>query len=330
MVTVKDTRRTELEQRYGISGVAGAPKTLREVRFKADYSDTVELTYDVAAKHLELPDVEGDRKLRQDWVEDYLRRVDRGTFLWGNVELVTILCREDNITYRGNGQHCCWVRLFVAKDNPKWGPKVRRTHYVVKTIEEMRELYTIFDRQHVRTPQQVINARLFNSDEFTGVARRKIASLVAGYRQWRWASWDEKKKVGTVDTACDQIQSKHPELARKVADILGEKPDDNKHLWRAATIGAMFATYEKNSVASVDFWNAVKVGAGLQQNDPQWRLREFLKDAVVSVHSKSKARPVDTEDMLRACINCWNNWRRGDQMPQSVRIQFKTRPVAHG
>ena len=93
--------------------------------------------------------------------------------------------------------------------------------------------------------------------------------------------------------------------------VFGEAKNP-KFMMRRAVFAAMFRAYDRNRKDAEYFWTAIRDGEGLVKNDPQYLLREFLKESSVSRGrgaSSSKELVTDHEIIYR-CIQAWNLWRR--------------------
>ena len=77
-------------------------------------------------------------------------------------------------------------------------------------------------------------------------------------------------------------------------------------------------TFNKVVSKSVEFWTPIYDGLNLDsKNDPRYRLKEYLERTVSQC--RTGRHDIGTlvktqEDIYRACIACWNHWRRGEEL----------------
>src|SRR5688500_1830871 len=79
--------------------------------------DSVELTPELAKELLAMPAFIGERPMRKRHVGNLVHNMQRGTFRWEWVTIITCRCTEPHngkpkgATFRMNGQHTCSARL---------------------------------------------------------------------------------------------------------------------------------------------------------------------------------------------------------------------------
>jgi len=330
-----DERTVALAQKFEVGPRSPMQKETKKCKYTPDFQGAVKMTKDFCCQLLELPSITGERVLNEAWVEHLRTQARLGLFLWGDVNLVT--CEIKGVKYRLNGQHCCWMRIFEYEDEG-YAPEVRTSHYVVKNIEDARELYAIIDQGRKRAAQQQLNAKLYDSRAFPKdlVSRQALGRLSEGYRLWTWPDSHARRQINTM-MLTDIMAKNHVSLSHQIAAILGRVGTATcRHLWRSPCVGAMYATFEQNPIESVKFWTAVKTGLGFKNNhEPAYRLREYLMShgSIPSrnLGSKDKVAVTGIEEIFRACIYMWNAYRRGDEVRQAPRITTpgEKRPHVH-
>lgn len=282
-------------------------------------------TKELATQHLQLPTFVAERPLRDLHVEYLIGAAKRGEFHGEWVQLSEAMCIYDGIVRRLNGQHTCWMRQYLPDD---WDCTVELLRYEVDTPEEFRRLYASHDRGGVRTNAHVANARLFGTEDFAGCSQDELRLIVQGFTAWTGTAG--KKKV-SMDEIADLLAREHNKTAKLVHRVLNHckvyPGGEGAHLRRAALIGAMFMTVQKNFESSLNFWKQVADGLGAtSKDDPPFRLRDFVLKNPRGREKGTAQVSVTQEDLLRVAISAWNHWRKEEKMKQ---IRFlETRPAA--
>lgn len=283
-------------------------------------------TTSLAYKIGDCPDVPWERGLSQTHCDFLAREMKNGTFIPEDVRLVVCDCLEDGKTYRINGQHTCYARVeYMPKD---WQPWVRLLTFRVDTQEQLRELYSRYDRGRSRTTGNVIVARTFRTDEFPEMSSRSLKQMANGLRMFLWL--EKEHRNHPIDEVADLMLTQYTDQVRKVNDIIGVRNKYSSHLSRSSVIAALFATVEKSHRGSIEFWTAVRDGEGLTKRSPQLALRDYLQSSSVSYGRGAGRRvTVSREAMYRACIYAWNKWRMNREMSYIRTTDQGDRPKVH-
>lgn len=278
-------------------------------------TDSVELTKEYATEILELADFPGERPLRQRHVDRMLDAMRRGTFRWEWVSLITCRCKESvgdkpaGTLFRMNGQHTCWARIDL--DSRARAP-VKMLRYTAQTEQDVRQLYASIDRGAARTKAHVIGSYLIDTDEFTGIKKKTLSVVAAGMARWLWESKDQRMRYDGDDIAFLML-TEHLVVCQTVCKFMNIlRENDHRHLFRAPVAAAMLAMFSKVPTKAAEFWQTVADGTGFErQDDARLRLRNYLMTTGVDVGRGSKMdHTVDQETMYRACLTCWNAWRK--------------------
>jgi len=299
--TYKSNKRVAQEVTYDVTSLGKGLELKRRRKLEFNYSAAHTLL-----EHEEFP---GDRKLKQSHVDHLIRVMKRGTFRPEWVTLIT--CQLAGKTYRMNGQHTAWARLEMPED---WPCPVQLLEYEAETEEDVRTLYSSIDRGSPRNRSNIMDSYLAGSEEYDGVKRTTLKYMPQGFMLWFWPTPTERQKHDADDVAF-LLKTDQYDLARKVCSFLDKlSVRENKHVFRAAVIAAMFATFKKAPQIAVEFWGPVSDGTGMQaKGDPRLKLRnELMRTAVDSGGgSRSEKKRVTAEYMYRLCINAWNAYRDG-------------------
>lgn len=299
------------EELYDISELGDgivAPKRRTEnftVKFAANFLDSYSEFW--------VNDEKIDRKLSDSHVQYLAREMVSNNFRWEYVNFV--LASVDGHTYRLNGQHTAWARL-LAED---WGLPdanypIQVLRYECPTIQDARRLYASIDRGRPRGQGLVVNSHLLGTEEFAGFKAATLRLMAQGMGVWLWENLSDRTVHGGDDRAYLLLKDHH-KVAKEVGRFIQEsRAADFKHMKRAPSVGAMFATFQRAPQIAGDFWGVIRDGIGLSdKGDPRWLLREYLKNSVMTANAKrsanSDAAAVSQEEIYRACIHAWNAHR---------------------
>jgi hypothetical protein len=290
----------------------------------------VSLTPQAAEQFLALETFPGERKRSASHAQFLFDEYKAGRFVWDHVILATAKLRDK--TYHVNGQHTCLMRVATdEKGNaviPESTPiEVRRVDYKVSNEDQLRALYGVFDRNVTRTPSQVLKSLLAGRPGMEDVPDATINALGAGLRLWKWGSLPAGfKRTGPFDIA-NAVLDNHRELFATVAEFFRAHQASFPQVKRASVGGALFATFDKDPKAAQEFWMGVCEGLNLLSlNDPRRKLRERIQNSLQRVERSVPKRGehiMSAEDVYRACLQCWNKWRRGEQVEQIRPIGYR-------
>jgi hypothetical protein len=234
--------------------------------------------------------------------------------------------------YRLNARHTMLATISYARNvDPKFEMEVKRQHYACKTYADLRILYANIDRNHARTPSNVIRAYLKDSEEFGRYTDDLIKAASEGFALWLWPTHHERRNNGP-DKRAYLMQTEYTNLIHNVCKFLGEsKHKDYRFLWRAGVVGAMFATYNLGVSASTEFWRSIREAVGFKRSrelppketggratflhDPRRLLRDNL--TLVSVSDRGgtrKRRKASSEDLYRWSAYAWNAYQSKEMM----------------
>ena len=307
----KTLEETTMSGQY--NAVEDRPEVLKVMglgdRLKLVQTRKMDFTVEEAHKVLQHEEFPGDRTLRNGHVDYLISAMMRGTFHpeWVNL----VICKFDGKTYRMNGQHTAWARIYMDKG---YSCPVTMLEYTAKSMEDMRILYSSIDRSSPRSKGDVIKSYLAGTPEFEGVKAQTLRVAPQGFAVWFWKSKHERNQHDGDDIAF-LIKTEHYDLTMKVCGFMDRHSTrDCKHILRAAVVGAMFATFNKAPQIAMEFWGPVANGTGIEKTgDPRLKLRnELIRVAVdVGTGSQSDKKKVSQEYMFRQCVGAWNAYREG-------------------
>lgn len=291
----------------------------------------VVLNAELAQKYLELPVYEVERDAREPHVQVLVDAMNNQTF---NAHLVILATAElDGTIYKVNGQHTSWAVWLMNGVKPGYALTVRELHYRVANGDELRALYSSFDRNLVRTNAHATAVLTTNTPELAGLAPSVLKRIVPGLKLWLYPESHVRERLSANQVAT-LMRRTYAQQCHAVGKFVasGRLP----HMFRAPVIAAQLATFDVDPEQAVEFWDVIATGLNLDsQADPRWRLRELLQTTRLSntrnaVFSGGRLpsgalRLLNAESMYRCCIVAWNKWRTGESMSTALRAP-KERP----
>jgi hypothetical protein len=266
------------------------------------------LNAELAATLLELTEVPFERPLNDVHVAYLQRAMLRGSFMAERVQLCRAKCKENGKSYRINGQHTCWAVYEQPKDTKPLALKVQMYYYTCETVDDIRKLYSTFDRNLTRSMNTVIKTYLLGRPGFEEFGPTLLNRVSSGFSAWRWEDMNQARQFDGEARAAMMLDTYREVTIRVCTYLNAIKPSkDTKHIFRGPVIAAIFETMNKAVTASREFWDGVVQGVGFDtKNDPRLKLRNYLCDHALTAKSKKSS---NTEDMYRTCILAWNAWR---------------------
>ncbi|MFA5767054.1 MAG: hypothetical protein WC919_03975 [Candidatus Paceibacterota bacterium] len=288
----------------------------REIGGSIDILKRIEivLTREKASEFLALKEFIAERSIKTQHVADLQKQMSRGLFRPEFVTVSTAYCQEDKQTYRLNGQHCCWAVFNLPSNfNPEY--KINLIHYKCKTIDDVRILYSIIDRNLPRSTTTVVNSILFGRPGYEKYDQKVLNLVVAGFSTWKWESYKERTKFD-IDAKCHIMDTEYHQLTHQIMDFYHEYGQNRRHIRRASVAAAMFETFQKCAADAERFWESVVTGVGFEsRKDPRLKLKEYLDQNWVCMRggSDTSKKAVGQEEMYRKCIKAWNKFRNGEE-----------------
>ncbi len=316
--------------------VNNTPPVADALKFKRVTDGMVNFTKRRAFEFLELETFLGERDIRQTHVQHLLNEWHSGRFHWDGVTLASCILWENiapgaepkKHVYRINGGHTAWMRVSIpdGAEPLKPVPNVREIVYSVENEAQLRALYSVWDQGAMRTPGHITKALLVGSDVMAGMASSNIGPLSAGFRIWRWENYNERCSKGIPSEVVALLQGQYATLFPVVARYLQIHYKDALFVKRAATVAAMFATFEKAPQDAPTFWDPVCTGLGLDVHmDPRYQLRRYMDS---HGHTMQKGKdPVGQEEMFRVAVQAWNRWRKGETVSVLRTTEKRVKPV---
>lgn len=246
----------------------------------------------------------GERKLREGHVEYLATEMARRTFLFELVNLAEADLNGEII--RLNGQHTSRARL-EHEDDKSFSLPVRLIRYKVATENDLRNLYSKFDRHGIRTQNDLRIAQLRDFELWKGIGNGAIRWTSAGYPLYKWEDPKERKSHDIRERLL-LLQTKDMELGVKVAKFITDYALGNgcDYLRRSSTVAALFGTIAKHPSEAYAWWQSIAEGVFERSSDPGNKLRNELMVCVIGKESRTNKRTLNHEQALRMCIKAWN------------------------
>ncbi len=295
------------------------------LKYKILSDEEINLTKAAAYHFLELESFPGERPVRERHVQFLFDEWSANRFLWQNIIIASAKVAGSDVEYRINGQHTCWMRVSVHERYEPLDCRVRAMCYQVQNDEQLRALYSVFDRGAPRTQGHIGQVILMGTKAGEGINKRFMGALVGGFKLY-WGGESGRRAELSMNDWCGIIENNYSTIFNVVGRYFSNRCQSLAWMRRASVIAAMYFIFEKNVEAADEFWSRVIDGVNLtSKGDPRWQLRNYLMTHGHSV--VGGLEKVGTEDMLRICINMWNNWRSGKEItvvkPLNERPQAK-------
>lgn len=290
------------------------------VEYKIATDEQINLTKTEAFRFLEMQTFDGERKVRDLHVQYLMDEWNGGRFLWHHVMLgIAVL---DGVNYRINGQHTCWMRVNIPQASEPVKATVRCITYKVQSSEQLRSLYSVFDRNAPRNASHIAKVMLGDTPAGRSIPRGYIGQLVGGFRLFFSEREDNRM---SIDEMVGMISKNYEALFSVVGQYYTTHYSDHEFIRRQAVIAAMFSTFSKAVQKSEEFWSPVFNGIALTtKTDARYQLRNYL---LTHGHSTKRGdlEKVSKEDAYRTCVNAWNKYRAGEAV--SILRTTDKRPV---
>jgi|CXWL01.1.fsa_nt_gi hypothetical protein len=299
-ITIKD---------LGIDGIA-------KLKLDPISDKTVILDKKKAAEYIDLPIFAGEREIADSNVQFLYDEMRKKTF---NETLVTLATAVLNgVTYKINGQHTCWAVVYMP-DN--FSMQVREVRFRVANEEQLKLLYSTFDRAMTRSDTHMSKVFLIGTPAAENLWSSMLSRLVSGFKFWH--SDDETfRKRASPEQVAALIARDYSQLFNRVGLYI-QAHSHELLAKRVPVIAAVFATFDKVSSKAPEFWNPVISGIELPSKaDARYQLRETLLNAVQGggkFRGSTSKRLLGAEDQYRITLLAWNKWRKGETLKTGLR-----------
>lgn len=267
------------------------------------------LTQEKAAWYIDLEVFPGERNVINEHAQFLLDEMQKGNF---NADLVILAsCEFEGKTYKINGQHTCWAKFFLEN----YRPKVREIKYRATTFDQLKKLYSQFDRNKSRSDSHITRVHLSGEEGFEDIRKDIQTRATQGLKFLLFDDYKEYRRVSAEDLA-NLVRGNYREVFVKVCHFVQEfSITQGKIVKRAPALAAMLATFGKDEKVAREFWTKTITGEMLPQKDARFHLHNYLLTTALNIRGGVKLEinsMANQEDMFRICINAWNRWRSGE------------------
>lgn len=270
---------------------------------------TEKVTQELAIRFRDMDPVPHDRALNPKRVDAYRKMLAAGLFR--PVQWATVHCNETQATYRVNGKHTS--NLFAEYQELPQAVHATIEHYHCDNLDDVARLYGTFDsRTQVRTTNDINRAFAAVDDDLRDLPTKLVNICVSGIA---YAIYGEHySRQSATDRAEALLDDENKTFVAWAHDILGNKNDTTRHMWRSAVVSAMYMSFRKSRRDANEFWLAVRDGTGASNKSPDRVLQRFLLARGISPNGgdqkKRKQGVVGAREMFVKCLHAWNAWRR--------------------
>lgn len=270
---------------------------------------TERVTQALATKFRDMDPVPHDRPLNPKRIEAYRKMLAAGLFR--PVQWATVHCNETQATYRVNGKHTS--NLFAEYEELPQPIHATIEHYHCDDMDDVARLYATFDsRSQMRTTNDINRAFAAIDDQLSQLPSKLVNMCVSSiaYAKFgeRYASVPAHERA---EVLLDEENKRFIDWAHGVVGAYGQS---TRHMWRAAVVSAMYATWQRSKKASNEFWLAVREGTGVSPKVPDRVLNRYLLSHGVGANGgdrkRRKTATASTREMFVKCLHAWNAWRR--------------------
>lgn len=263
-------------------------KTLQELH--------VPLTRTLCETHAALPQIDGDRPLREDRVKFLREKFNEGLFHgpeWA-------VANYGGKTFRINGKHSSNMLLSLNGHFPA-GLYARIKQFDCTTPEDLALLFQQFDaQQSTRNSAEKCAPYKMLRPELADVSTSAVNNALIG------VAWYLAEKNGVLFAKAEQpkLLSQFPKPIAFVAQFMG-----TRRLNRKGVAAAIFATYLASSEAAVNFWPYVRDENHEDKDNPTRTLGAFLRHVCIDPIDRNTRKKWDTPAYFAKCIHGWNAYR---------------------
>lgn len=274
-------------------------------------SELLAATSQLAQQIAQMPGSATERPLdnrRLDYLKGQVTTGQATVFSWA------IAVRPDETEVRINGQHSSHLLAALDGDMPK-GLMVNLTRYRVEDEHDEILLFKQFDaRPSTRSIADIAGAYQCTEADLRAVPRPAAKAAIEGI------AFHLRRKVGVRLPKGDEVYGlfHQPEYAPFIVWMGNVLTMKTPELKKAAVVGAIYATWERDPQAAKDFWHEVsRGGQEFAEKAPTTVLDQWLQDADIS--AKKKRPKVFTDDQLyQGCVFVWNAHRNGKTTIEKV------------
>lgn len=249
-------------------------------------------------------------------IEQVLRR---GKFLIAHFAT----CKYRNSTWLMNGQHT--ADAIIASGISRPGVL---SHYVFPpdaTMMDVADLYMQFDATPSRTKAnkgQAVAAGVGEDmlnwpSQFRNLLIDAFALLFDSGGCLEWNMLGRRKDV---DSCAMHLHANARECRFVYSIFYNATGNQHRvpHMSHPAVVASMMTTFQTAEQSAIDFWTNVRAGEVITSQDPEYVLREHLRDLATKKWKQKRQDnifvKIDPQAIYSACAKSWNSFRKGKQL----------------
>lgn len=243
----------------------------------------------------------------------------QGKFLYANYAT----CEYKGTKWLMNGQH-------TADAQTQTGISVQAVlaHYVFPrdaSMMDVAELFMQFDATPCRTKSDKGRAVVAGVGEDMLCWPSQFRNLLIDafsllFDAGDALEWNVLGRRRDVDTCATHLHSNAHECRFVYQVFYNATGNQHRvpHMSHPAVVAAMMTTYQTAEANAIAFWTNVRAGEVISSDDPEYTLREHLRE-LQSKKWKSRGRDgvfrkIDPQAIYSACIKAWNANRKGKRI----------------
>jgi hypothetical protein len=235
----------------------------------------------------------------------YAEKMEDGTMLPVNIAVMTM---PSGVQYLVNGQHTNTSIIIYGKPFPACVD-----YYKCETETDAWILYGQFDTQGQRTEGHIYKAArgLMKCDKLRDQPLRVLQACGSALFYISAGIDGNPDFSATASNKTDKIEllDENSEVVLLASFLMGSQHKSNP-LLRVGVVTAIIKTLKANEKKASEFWTAVSTGERLERNDPQYRLREWLREP--SHQTIRHIRGVHVTQYA-CCVLWWNSYITGER-----------------
>jgi len=286
-----------------------------------------------AAAHAALPAVDGDRKPDAKKMKEYRDHVANGTFhscKWG-----IIRCREDEVTYRVNGQNTSITLSDVDlahKYEDNYGIiNVTYTMWECDSLSEMSNIYSYYDGRGIaRNATDYNRAVAVHMSSLDGAAAVNVNACASGVSFAMYGPLHHTKQ--SIEERAQELKA-HDDYCGLIRELLESKELYGKisAFRKNGIFAAIWLTFREDEGAARVFWGRVFKGLGNTKTDER-QLNKYFNGTLLKDVNQGRGTGMErNEFLLNKCLIRYDAWwkafRRSDTIAQRKKVSTRRKQL---
>lgn len=273
--------------------------------FKAISKEIKRITPEEATQFLAYNNFQSQRNLRQ-WHVNYLARaMEEDRFRTGEIAFAIM---PDGSQFLMNGQH-----VLNGSVNSGRPIDVLIERFECRSVEDLEILYCQFDCNPVRSIRDMVRVVVdtMKLDWPYHTAGLVVSGLFIISNES--STMNRNEKVALL--------KKNLEAGHFINNLFTGS-EKNKILERAPVVAVMIQTWRIAPDEAYGFWKRVRSGAMLEEDSPEFRLRDYLHGSLyIRISYGRDYTRVTGKEIRCKCVMAWNAFRKG----KTTKLSFSPR-----